>query len=61
MQYLKLLDLPDLKPISRFQLLWAILMFVGIPAWTLMIALLPLAALDAQAQADFPVTSAFSW
>ena len=58
MQYLKLLDLPDLKPISRFQLLWAILMFVGIPAWTLMIALLPLAALDAQAQADFPVTSA---
>jgi membrane glycosyltransferase len=58
MQYLKLLDLPGLKPISRFQLLWAILMFVGIPAWTLMIALLPVATLDALAQPDFPVTSA---
>jgi membrane glycosyltransferase len=39
---------------SRFQLLWAILMFVGIPAWTLMIALLPVAAWQAQGVADFP-------
>ena len=44
MQYLKLLDLPGLYPMSRFQLVWAILMFIGIPAWTLMIALLPVAA-----------------
>jgi membrane glycosyltransferase len=44
MQYLKLLDLPGLYPMSRFQLVWAILMFLGIPAWTLMIALLPVAA-----------------
>ncbi len=58
MQYLKLLDLPGLYPMSRFQLLWAILMFVGIPAWTLMIALLPLAAWQAQAVADFPLTAA---
>ena len=40
---------------SRFQLVWAILMFIGIPAWTLMIALLPVAAWQAQGVADFPV------
>ncbi len=54
MQYIKLLDLPGLLPMSRFQLVWAILMFVGIPAWTLMIALLPLATLHAQSVPDFP-------
>lgn len=58
LQYLKLLGLPGLKPISRFQLLWAILMFIGVPAWTMMIALLPLAAWQAQGVAEFPVTSA---
>ena len=55
MQYLKLLDLPGLYPMSRFQLVWAILMFIGIPAWTLMIALLPVAAWQAQGVADFPI------
>jgi membrane glycosyltransferase len=54
MQYIKLLDLPGLYPMSRFQLVWAILMFIGIPAWTLMIALLPVAAWQAQDVADFP-------
>ncbi len=54
MQYVKLLDLPGLLPMSRFQLVWAILMFVGIPAWTLMIALLPFATLHAQSVPDFP-------
>jgi membrane glycosyltransferase len=58
MQYLKLLDLPGLLPMSRFQLTWAILMFLGIPAWTLMIALAPLATLQAQSVPDFPATSA---
>ena len=58
MQYLKLLDLPGLYPMSRFQLVWAILMFVGIPAWTLMIALLPVAAWEARSVPDFPVTLA---
>ncbi|HXE69196.1 MAG TPA: glucans biosynthesis glucosyltransferase MdoH [Hyphomicrobiaceae bacterium] len=58
MQYLKLLDLPGLYAMSRFQLLWAILMFVGIPAWTLMIALLPVAAWQAQAVPDFPTGAA---
>ncbi len=44
MQYVKLLDLPDLAPMSRFQLIWAISMFIGAPASTLIIilaALLP--------------------
>ncbi len=39
MQYLKLLGLPDLEPMSRFQLIWAISMFIGAPAWTAIIAL----------------------
>ena len=55
---LKLLAAPGLYPMSRFQLIWAILMFVGIPAWTLMIALLPLAAHEAQGIADYPSTAA---
>jgi membrane glycosyltransferase len=58
MQYLKLLNLPGLYPMSRFQLVWAILMFIGIPAWTLMIALLPVAAWQAQDIDDFPTTLA---
>ena len=58
MQYIKLLNLPGLYPMSRFQLVWAILMFIGIPAWTLMIALLPVAAWQAQDVADFPANLA---
>jgi membrane glycosyltransferase len=54
MQYTKLLDLPGLYPMSRFQLVWAILMFLGIPAWTLMIALLPFAAWQVSGDATFP-------
>ena len=53
LQYFKLLDFPGLLPMSRFQLAWAILMFLGVPAMTLMIALTPLKALDADAAA-FP-------
>ncbi len=58
MQYVKLLDLPGLKTISRFQLIWAILMFVGTPAFTAMIALLPVAAWQADAVPDFPAGAA---
>ena len=58
MQYMKLLGMPGLLPVSRFQLVWAILMFLGIPAWTLMIALLPFAASDALTIGDFPVNFA---
>lgn len=58
LQYIKLLDTPGLKTLSRVQLAWAVLMFVGIPAWTLIIALLPFAASEAMAIADYPVTAA---
>jgi membrane glycosyltransferase len=58
MQYIKLLDLPGLLPMSRFQLVWAILMFLGIPAWTLMIGLLPVAAWEARAIEDYPTSLA---
>jgi len=54
LQYLKLLDLPGLKPMSRFQLVWAILMFLGLPAWTLMIALLPLKVIEDAGIAGYP-------
>jgi membrane glycosyltransferase len=58
MQYLKLIGLAGLQPVSRFQLIWAILMFVGVPAWTLLIALLPFAAVDAKSFTGFPAGSA---
>jgi len=54
LQYLKLLDLPGLRPTSRFQLFWAVLMFLGLPAWTLMIALLPLKVVEDRGLADYP-------
>ncbi|HYF54296.1 MAG TPA: glucans biosynthesis glucosyltransferase MdoH [Salinarimonas sp.] len=54
LQYLKLLDLPGLLPMSRFQLVWAILMFLGVPAMTLMVALAPLKLLDGEDPATFP-------
>ena len=60
MQYVKLLDLPGLLPMSRFQLVWAILMFLGIPAWTLMIGLLPVAAWQAQSIVDYPSSLAIA-
>jgi membrane glycosyltransferase len=54
MQYWRLIGLPGLRPMSRFQLVWAIMMFVGIPAWTLMILLAALKPFDGEALADFP-------
>jgi membrane glycosyltransferase len=57
MQYFKLIDLPGLKAMSRFQLAWAILMFIGVPAMTGMIALAPLKALEADA---FPAGAALA-
>jgi membrane glycosyltransferase len=53
-----MLRFPGLLPMSRFQLAWAILMFVGVPAWTLLIALLPFKVLDGEAPASFPEASA---
>ncbi|KAA2242377.1 glucans biosynthesis glucosyltransferase MdoH [Salinarimonas soli] len=54
LQYLRLLDLPGLLPMSRFQLVWAILMFLGVPAMTLLVALAPLKLLDGEDPAAFP-------
>jgi len=57
MQYVELLSLPGLLPMSRFQLVWAISMFIGAPAWTAIIllgALLPLV----QDVSTFPAGSA---
>jgi membrane glycosyltransferase len=39
MQYWQLLNLPGLKPVSRFQLLFAILMYLNSPAWMAMMAI----------------------
>jgi membrane glycosyltransferase len=54
MQYWRLLLLPGLKPVSRFQLLFAILMYLGSPAW---MALLTLGAVTI-ALADAPGAAA---
>ncbi len=60
MQYVHLLRTPGLLPTSRFQLLWAILMFVGLPAWTLMIALLPFAVIEGNAVPGYPAGTAIA-
>ncbi|MGE0747430.1 MAG: glucans biosynthesis glucosyltransferase MdoH [Rhodospirillales bacterium] len=54
MQYWRLLDLPGLEPVSRFQLAWAILMFVGIPAWLTLVALVAVKPLDGEDPVTFP-------
>jgi membrane glycosyltransferase len=54
MQYWRLLGTPGLLFMSRFQLAWAILMFLGVPAMTLMIALVPLKILDGEDLSTFP-------
>jgi membrane glycosyltransferase len=56
LQYLKLLSTPGLAPTSRFQLVWAIAMFIGAPAWTAIIALAALTTLQSGV-ASFPVRS----
>jgi membrane glycosyltransferase len=39
MQYLRLVTLPNLTPVSRYQLVLAILMFIGSPAWVGLLSL----------------------
>lgn len=58
LQYAKLLNLKGLLPTSRFQLVWAILMFIGVPAWTAMIALAAVKVFDGEDPAAFPAASA---
>jgi membrane glycosyltransferase len=57
MQYWRLLTLPGLKPVSRFQLIFAIQMYLGSPAWMAMtaIGIALLALSDAPASAYVPV------
>jgi membrane glycosyltransferase len=57
MQYWRLLGLPGLQFMSRFQLAWAILMFLGVPAWTVLIAAAALKPLEVDA-GSFPVGAA---
>ncbi|MGL4243240.1 MAG: glucans biosynthesis glucosyltransferase MdoH [Beijerinckiaceae bacterium] len=59
MQYWPLVGTPGLKPMSRFQLAWAILMFLGTPAWTLFIALGAIKPFLADA-GTFPMASAIA-
>ena len=53
MQYWHFLFMPGLKPVSRYQLAFAILMFVGSPAWIGMLVLGTLAVALAPTPADF--------
>jgi membrane glycosyltransferase len=53
MQYWRFLTLPGLKPVSRYQLVLAILMFIGSPAWIGLLVLGTLAAACADAPASF--------
>src|SRR5690606_19438041 len=53
MQYWRFLMLPGLKPVSRYQLAFAILMFLGSPAWIGMLALGALALATTGTPGDF--------
>jgi membrane glycosyltransferase len=53
MQYWHFLRLPDLRPVSRYQLIFAILMFIGAPAWIGMLFLGSIAVAVAPSPADF--------
>jgi membrane glycosyltransferase len=53
MQYWRFLTLPGLKPLSRYQLVLAILMFIGSPAWIGLLVLGTLSAACADAPASF--------
>jgi membrane glycosyltransferase len=53
MQYWRFLLLPGLKPVSRYQLALAILMFIGSPAWIGLLVLGTLAAASSDTPASF--------
>jgi membrane glycosyltransferase len=53
MQYWRFLFLPGLKPVSRYQLALAILMFIGSPAWIGMLVLGTLAVAFSDTPASF--------
>jgi membrane glycosyltransferase len=53
MQYWRFLSLPGLKPVSRYQLMLAILMFIGSPAWIGLLVLGTLAVAFSDTPASF--------
>jgi len=53
MQYSRFLRVPGLKPVSRYQLAFAILMFIGSPAWIAMLLIGSAAVATAATPADF--------
>jgi membrane glycosyltransferase len=53
MQYWRFLSLPGLKPVSRYQLALAILMFIGSPAWIGLLVLGTFAAAFSDTPANF--------
>jgi membrane glycosyltransferase len=53
MQYWRFLSLPGLKPVSRYQLMLAILMFIGSPAWIGLLVLGTIAIAFADTPASF--------
>jgi len=53
MQYWRFLRLPGLKPVSRYQLVLAILMFIGSPAWIGLLVLGTLAVACSDTPASF--------
>ncbi len=53
MQYWRFLSLPGLKPVSRYQLVLAILMFIGSPAWIGLLVLGTLAVAFSDTPASF--------
>ena len=61
LQYVKLFPLlPKLLPMNVFQLVWAVLMFIGIPGWTLMLACAALKPFDSDMAAGFNASLAIA-
>ena len=58
MQYWRFLALPNLKPVSRYQLILAILMFIGSPAWIGLLAVATIALVSNGRPADFILADA---
>jgi membrane glycosyltransferase len=52
MQYWRLVTLPNLRPVSRYQLVLAILMFIGSPAWVGLLGLAIAALVRCEDPAD---------
>jgi membrane glycosyltransferase len=54
LQYARLLNTPGLQLMSRFQLVWAIMMFMGVPGWTSLLVLAAIKPLDGHDLSGFP-------